>query len=218
MKVYLVRHGQSESNAKKVRLGATAQLTDKGRDQAKFLAKRFRDITIDQIVASTLIRATQTAEIIGEEIGQGFIQSDLLVERKNPSETIGLADNDPVLLEVARQSKLHLLDPNWHYSDEENFNDQKERALKALDFLKGLDKENVLVVGHGVFSRMLVGCAIWGEKLDLEIYWQFLLSLRTTNTSITVLETNNPWSSNEGKLTDWTLITWNDHAHLGEIK
>ena len=217
MKIYLVRHGESESNAKGVRLGPVARLTDKGKEQASFLANRFENIPIDKVVSSSYIRAIETTEIINQKLGKEIIQSDLLVERKNSTETIGLANSDPLMQEVIKQSNLHLDDPNWHYSDEENFHDQKERALKALDFLKNLGGENILVVSHGVFSRMMVSCAIFGSDLDLKTYWQIMSSLKTSNTGITILETNDS-SSQIGKKTDWSLITWNDHAHLGEIR
>ncbi len=74
----LVRHGQSEWNATgRWQGGADPDLTELGRRQAFHAAARIG--TVDVIVASPLIRALETAQIISAQIGIGpvVVESDL---------------------------------------------------------------------------------------------------------------------------------------------
>jgi len=218
MKIYLVRHGESESNSSDIRQDEDCQLTQKGREQAEILAERFKNIPIDCLVVSTIIRAKQTAEIINRVINKPVLAfSDLFRERRDPSEFFGKEKYCPFVADVYDQINEKFGDKDWHYSDEENFYDFKARALKALEYLKTIDSENILVATHGFFMRMLIACAIFGQDLKPETYWRMMLSFKTFNTGITVLETNHkPFGLADQP--DWTLVTWNDHAHLGEIK
>ncbi len=61
--VYLIRHGESEGNLKRICLGHTdLGLTEKGREQAEKTAKALSLVDIDAVYSSDLIRALQTAE------------------------------------------------------------------------------------------------------------------------------------------------------------
>lgn len=65
--VTLLRHGESVGNADGYHQGQSDfDLTDKGREQARALAQRWKKdgVTFDQVIASPLARARQTAEII----------------------------------------------------------------------------------------------------------------------------------------------------------
>ncbi|MGH7249873.1 MAG: histidine phosphatase family protein, partial [Minisyncoccia bacterium] len=89
--IYFVRHGETESNAKQIRQGPEGHLTEKGRAQALATAKRFpKGVGRPQaIIASPYERTKETAGIIAKELGMEVEYSDLLVERRNPTEIIG---------------------------------------------------------------------------------------------------------------------------------
>ncbi len=67
MKIILVRHGESESNAKKSD-EKDSNLTKKGRVQAEHLARKLKNEKISKIYTSNLIRAKQTGDIISKII------------------------------------------------------------------------------------------------------------------------------------------------------
>ena len=70
MRLFLVRHGQSEGNATGIVQGhLDFDLTDIGREQAFATAERFRDEKIDRIIASPLKRAFNTALTIAAPHG-----------------------------------------------------------------------------------------------------------------------------------------------------
>ncbi|TDV72547.1 histidine phosphatase family protein [Pseudomonas sp. LP_7_YM] len=64
MRLYVVRHGQTQANAEHRYLGSLdPELTETGREQAVALSLELPD-SIDSIVVSPLLRARQTAEIL----------------------------------------------------------------------------------------------------------------------------------------------------------
>ncbi len=64
MKVYLVRHGECDSNLKKIYNYKNEGLNKTGIEQAKALKEKITDINFDIIYSSPLLRAKQTAEIL----------------------------------------------------------------------------------------------------------------------------------------------------------
>jgi broad specificity phosphatase PhoE len=63
--LYIVRHGETEWNVKKIIQGhEDIPLNKKGEAQAKKLAKKLRHIKFDAVFSSDLIRSKRTAEII----------------------------------------------------------------------------------------------------------------------------------------------------------
>lgn len=62
--VYVFRHGQSEDNANFIFSGwRNAELTEKGREQARFLQDKLKDKKIDILIASDQIRTQETMKI-----------------------------------------------------------------------------------------------------------------------------------------------------------
>ena len=88
--IYLVRHGESEGNAGPLRLGHAGGLTERGREQAQILANRCSKLNVDLIVSSTLQRARETTEYILKKVIAPVEYSDLFIERRNPSEIMGI--------------------------------------------------------------------------------------------------------------------------------
>ena len=69
MFLYVVRHAQSESNAKVPGAGKDSRLTELGRQQAAAVAARLAEIGIDRVVASPYVRALETADAIRRATG-----------------------------------------------------------------------------------------------------------------------------------------------------
>lgn len=79
--LYIVRHGQSVANAEG-RYGMDSDLTERGREQAKEAADKFKDIHFDAVLSSPLKRAKDTAEIIAKEHNLAVNTREALRERK----------------------------------------------------------------------------------------------------------------------------------------
>lgn len=81
MKLYVARHGQTEWNALNKVCGSTnLTLTELGKQQAKQLAEKVKNLDIDVIIASPMIRAQQTAEAISLATGISVLTDERLRE------------------------------------------------------------------------------------------------------------------------------------------
>ena len=79
--VIMVRHGQSETNVRKVFTGQIdAPLTDLGREQARRMAAYLDQYKVDIIYASSLSRAVETAEAIAQRQNCPVEKCDALME------------------------------------------------------------------------------------------------------------------------------------------
>ena len=60
--IYLIRHGEAEGNAfRRIHGQYDSNLTPTGREQAKYVAKRFESVPLDAVLSSDLTRAASTA-------------------------------------------------------------------------------------------------------------------------------------------------------------
>jgi broad specificity phosphatase PhoE len=207
-KIYFVRHGQSEGNSGPIRQTKETPLTELGRKQAEFVAKRCATIRAEKIISSTMVRARQTAECILSETKLPIEYSDLFVERRRSSKELGKPKDDLDALEAEKIIKENFAVPGFRYLDEENFDDLKQRAKEALLFIAQQPENEIIVVLHGFFLRVILAYALFGDGLSGEEMQRFIRGLEMQNTGITVFE----YDENKNK---WLLWIWNDHAHLG---
>ena len=80
-RLYVVRHGQTESSQRKAYSGRSdIALTEQGREQAHAAAAQLQDAGIDAVVTSPLIRARDTAHAIAEATGAPVRVDERLTE------------------------------------------------------------------------------------------------------------------------------------------
>ena len=141
-KLYYVRHGQSEFNVSGHYSGTTdTPLTKEGKRQAKLAAQQAKNLNIDYIVSSPLIRALDTAKIIAKEIGypiEKIHTNKLFIERH-----FGELEATPWLPDLNLDG----------VADIETVDSLLERSKLALEFLQTVKANHILVVGHGSFGR-----------------------------------------------------------------
>jgi phosphoserine phosphatase len=206
--VYFIRHGESEGNVGAIRQTAVTPLTERGINQAQILAERSSKLPVEVILSSTMVRARETTEFIAEKLLKPVEYSDLFVERRRPSIMLGNSKDHPEAIEADRiiQENFHL--PGFKYSDEENFEDLKLRAEKALEYLLNRKEEKILVVTHGFFMKIVLAYVVLGMELTGRECVRFIRTVNMENTGINVFEFDE-------KKSKWKLWIWNDHAHLG---
>lgn len=213
MRVYFVRHGESIENTTGIYKGGSAELTEDGKTQAGFVAERFLKIPIDIILSSDMERAKMTASVISEKVGIGVTHSKLLEELSAPSELLEKDSDDPKTIAIRDAWFAHNRkreDEKSQYSDEESFYDAKKRAEKALAYIIKRKENDILVVTHGTFLRVML-IVMFEKTLRINIpaakhFPDFRDFLIMSNTGITVCDYIDG---------NWKLITWNDNAHLG---
>ncbi|MBU6389892.1 phosphoglycerate mutase family protein [Patescibacteria group bacterium] len=204
--VYFVRHAQTEHNRDGVTGCPSDELSATGRRQAGLLAERLNGIGFDRVISSTYVRAQQTAEVLARHHDKEIIFSDLLVEVRSPSELCGKSRNDPDVLSIRKLRFDNWGNPDWKFSDEENFFDAQNRAKKAMEFLENQEDRLLVVVTHGAFMRAIANIILVGIQPTAVLSTPINQTLKTYNTGLTTISI-----SKEGQ---WFLECWNDTRHL----
>ena len=207
MRLYFVRHGESEGNLARRHQKSDTPLSEAGRKQSRILAERAKHLPVEVILSSPYVRAQETAKIIAAGINLRVEITDLLREFKRPSEIAGKDIHDPEVVRIKKLVSEHLGDEQWRYSDEENFFDLRKRAIRFWSEVSKRPEKHILVVSHGGIIRYIVAVMLFGEALTPDLGRLFIDSLATINTGLTVCERREDQA--------WKLLTWNDHAHLG---
>lgn len=216
--IYFVRHGETVLNAKGIRQGREGALTDRGRAQALETAKRFpkEKGKPEVMIASPFERTIETASILSAELNMPVEYSDLLVERKNPTEIIGHAGTEPEVKKIVDLIDKSFHDDNYRYSDEENFADMKERAKKLLEYIKSRPEQRIIMVTHSIFLKMFVSYMLLGENLTAFKYNELSYLNPIENGGITICAYIQEKRWFRKPTEEWRLITWNDLIE-GEI-
>ena len=81
-----------------------------------------------------------------------------------------------------------------------------------LELLAGRPEKNVLVVGHGLFTKVLAAKVVFGDGLTGSECIKILRAFRLENTGLSVFE-HDPEHAG-GSV--WRIAVWNDHAHLAD--
>jgi len=165
------------------------------------------------IIASPYERTKETAEIIGRELEMDVEYSDLLVERKNPSEIIERKGEDRDVRSIVDRIDKSFHEDNLRYSDEENFIDLKERARELLDYIKSRPEERIIMVTHGIFLRMVVCYMFYSDALTASEYNKISYFNPIDNAGIAITQYIPHWFKKD----EWRLIVWNDNL-VGEEK
>lgn len=208
-----MRHGESRANATGIREGMDSPLTAQGILQCERVAKRLQTHKIERLISSDHCRALHLAKIISRENNIHLSDvSGLFGERRNPSIFLGSHVDDESFQKVWQHIRSHRKDPCWRHSDEENFEDFLDRAKRALEFLRTLPEERIVVATHGMFMKMIFAYVTLGEYLTSEVFWDKFIPIKNVrNTGIMELQYTSVFGGTD---MFWKLISWNDHAHL----
>lgn len=156
--LYIVRHGQTDSNIRSTYLGHTdIELNNVGKSQAQKLADKLQGVKFDALYTSPLTRAVQTAEeIIKKQSGLFMTMNYGLIERD-----YGVWDNLTFEEIMNRDSEKcrEWLD-NWvdfEIPEGESAVQVQERVSMTTDKIISQNLGNkVLIVSHlGVIRHML---------------------------------------------------------------
>lgn len=159
----LIRHGESEANVRNVISEDVEKypLTEKGRDQAKFIAEQIGGFKFDGIISSPVLRARQTAEIISEFMGIPYVVDSRIRES-------GLGDyNNRNISEIGRMSRTELGMESWK--------SHVERFLDIFDAFEG----NYVLVSHALPIRAAIS-----SFLDLNEEESFGIDIRNASMSV----------------------------------
>jgi broad specificity phosphatase PhoE len=150
MKIYLIRHGQTTADVED-RYGGDYDdhLTGLGKKQAQELAGKLKGRGIEVIYHSPMIRATETARIITNDLSLELRVVPDLRERNVCGVVTGLTKTEarerfPDQVEELSKGTIY---PKVKGS--EQYNPFKERVLKAFGQVTSSDYSTIAVITHG---------------------------------------------------------------------
>ena len=153
MKVYVVRHGQSESNKAKQWTGwLDAPLTDKGREDAERAGALMKGVSFDRVFASDLVRATETARIV---LPSAVFQTSPLLGEINVGDIAGKP------LDVLTEAERAYIRVNGYVG----FNGESQETFRGrvrtfMDELASLRCENAAIFTHAGWLRAMLDAVI----------------------------------------------------------
>lgn len=207
--LYLIRHGESVPNVEPIVGGmrGDAGLTDRGRQQCRLLEARLRaePLAVDHLYASTLPRALETARYVARALDRPVQPDDELHELR-PGDADGLTIDQWRARYGGFDGLMATVDPFRPFAP------------------GGESWAGFLVRAGGALARLVdrhpdtsVAAVCHGGVIEASFYLAFGLggsgypvTFDPLNTSIT------HWRHTSGRVgrPAWTLVTFNDAAHL----
>lgn len=188
---YLVRHGETILNVQRRRQDEKGGLSEKGILEVEDLGKRMLHMKIQKIFVSPYERTLETATIVNKYLKiteKDYIITPLLAERRNPTIIVGKHYDDPIAKAFIDKMDKSIHDPNLRIYDEENFQDLKDRALRAQKFLIQNGKKYNACFTHGIFLKMFLSTLLYGKKLSVKDYIQMNMYNPADNAGVTLVK------------------------------
>jgi len=174
--IYLLRHGQTDWNLEnRIQGHLDMPLNETGRKEAETCRTQLASVKIDQIIASDLLRAKETARIINEVLSLP-ISFDSRLRELNMGDLQGM-----VAKEIPNES-WDLLNHEPHKIHAESLADFYKRTKSFFDEIDA--QKNTLIVAHGGTIRMTLYLANNPNSFDQEKFEKTCLSFKIKNTEI----------------------------------
>jgi probable phosphoglycerate mutase len=179
MAIYLIRHGETASNAARIVQTPETPLSARGIAQAARLAHRLAHEDISDIVSSDLRRAAMTAECLHDVI-RAPVAFDAVLQERNYGDIRGRPYAD---------IGVDILGPDYEPPGGERwveFHARVDRAWAAIREWAVRARGHVAVVTHGLVCHSLAA-------RHLSLPKGAIAPVRWGNTSLTIIDEQPPW-------------------------
>lgn len=199
LKVYLVRHGETETNRQKKKWDQhpDTSINELGVEQAKKLSNRLKKIKFNKIFSSDIKRAVQTTEILKQEIKAPLFMDERLREYDS-----GKVDQSS---EEWKKKYDQLFEQGFSKEEIRPFGGENiwDLIKRTKSFIKDLEKEKgtILIVSHSGFNETFINISQLREKNNF-------VKIKQDNTCINLLEYLNG---------EWVIRVINDSEHISNF-
>lgn len=188
--LYLIRHGESQSQTRETSDHVNPPLSVLGRRQAERLGPRLAEIPLDVLYVSTLTRAVETARLAHATAGRIVMDSRIVEVGWNDAFYRQLELTDPHPQAEADEHDAHMVDTY-------------DRAGQFLDEVMAAPVDTIGVIGHQGIFRVLAEIFLVLPRSGDHIH------LLTDNTGISLLQINARGQH--------VIRYWNDHHHVADL-
>lgn len=200
-KIYLIRHCEALGNVRRIFQGTTdLDISELGAKQLQYLSERFKNIEVDKVYSSPLIRAMKTAHAVADEKGLPVTSHSGLAELDG-----GIVEGKPF---VESFNSIPGLADAWdnrpqdfHPSGGESMRHAYERIWETVLEIVGTGKgKSIAAATHGGVSRCLFCRLLYNDINRLkDVPW-------CENTAVSLIEFDENLTPK--------LIYMNDHSHV----
>lgn len=163
MLIYIVRHGETNANKEGYLQGwSNDPLNDNGRMLAEITGQEMKGIKFDYCIASPLIRARETAEIILQKSGNNIpIQFDNRIKEINFGTFEKTSIRDEKVIQFLKQPIME-----YRYPNGESILEVKKRTQGFLkELINRDDGKTYLISTHGCALRAMLNY-LYGDNTD----------------------------------------------------
>lgn len=195
MKILFLRHGETDTNVRQLthKKGSGEGLNKTGLQQAHKLAKICRAHGVQNIYSSPELRAIQTAEIIGQDIGlEPIILEDLSERHWGDWDGLPWNEISSHLQPMSIKERYKFIPPNG-----ESWEQMEQRLLKVVRTIHAQDKTAAVVTHAGALRALMP--PLKKEPLNTSLSYDF------QNASVTIFE---------GDKNNLAVRLENDTSHL----
>jgi len=212
MRLLIVRHGESHSNAHPEAVALPEEqgdrLTERGWEQARRAARGLRGLKPTGLVSSPMRRARETASVLSGELGVPVAVNGLIHELRESDEYLALPPEEQKLRRWSTWMREHGDDPDWAPPGGESFNAVLERVRGWKAELEAGDPDaTVVAVSHGIFLRFFLMDSLLAGRFvahDVHRLWQ----LRTVNCGVSAFEHGERYHPADPARDDWVCSLW----------
>ncbi|MDP6095457.1 MAG: histidine phosphatase family protein [Gammaproteobacteria bacterium] len=157
MELHLIRHGQTDWNEeRRVQGQSESRLTELGKQQARELGEKIKQVDYGKVYCSSSLRTRQTAD-------QAFNETGIAIEYLDSLREIHLGPWEGKLYVEVEKSDPESYQHFWqtphlfNVSGAETFADLQNRALRAVDHITADgNQDRVAIVSHGALIKSLL--------------------------------------------------------------
>lgn len=200
MKLYIIRHGETEWNVKRRFQGRSdIPLNDEGRRLARITSEALRDTPFTKIYTSPLKRAYETAMIIKGDRDIPVIAEPRIIE-------IGFGEYEGLCCgkenyNIPNPEFMYFFDKPEAYQPPKGAEGIDELKIRTADFLreivhnKNMENDTILVSTHGAALKGLIS---YINHVDIKDFWKGGVH---KNCAVTIVDVNEggPVILEEGK-------------------
>ena len=177
LKLYIVRHGETEWNViKRFQGQLNTPLTEKGMEKLRETGKKLENVLFDEVYTSELGRTVASAEIILNE-NNGYKNNKLELQKLAELNEVyfgvwqGLTYEE-VFLKYPEEANNYFYNVKNYKAENveaENLKDALERFLKGINkILDSHESGNILVVTHGTVFEMFMNYVANNSIFDID--------------------------------------------------
>lgn len=172
MKIYVIRHGETNANKDGVLQGASNwPLNEDGVKLAKLTGENMKGIKFDVCFSSPLDRAKQTAELVLKHSGNNI---NIIFDKRIEELNMGIYEGKKIKSNELEVPILKILLFKWNaffcgrFKGGETIKELCKRTQELLNEVSKMDYENVLISTHGCAMRAMLN-KLYDNKID---FWQ----------------------------------------------